>query len=249
MEASVEPTPSPTSPSNPPPRPGASIEDHEAPAGPVEAAANLGDLLDPHFADTLDPAIARAQAAAKAPAVSDAPGCDAAADADERLADNGRSKPGSADADKKKGKNTKRPRRRKWLRRVSITAAVLLGLVLVLRVAIMFAFPVALRKTAALYGLNCSYERVEFSALGGDAGLWHLTLTPKEGGEPVLQSEYVRGHISTLALLRGRLDVRRVEADGVVLNVDRTADGRVPLIDRFLGNRQAKPAPTPKEAL
>ena len=105
-----------------------------------------------------------------------------------------------------------------------------------------------LRKTAALYGLDCSYERFEFSALSGDAGMWHLTLTPKEGGEPVLQSEYVRGHISTWALFRGRLDVWRVEADGVDVNVDRTADGRLPLVDRFLGAGQAKPAATPKVA-
>ena len=65
----------------------------------------------------------------------------------------------------------------------------------------------------------------------------------------MLESEYVRGHISVYALLRGQLDVWRVEADGVDVNVDRLADGRVPMLDRFVGAWRTRQGRVQKQAV
>lgn len=129
----------------------------------------------------------------------------------------------------------KQPRR--WRRRLTTALICLLVLVVVARVLVNLLLPTVLRKVAAAYDLDCEYERSELNLLSGDAGLWHLVLTPKSGGDPVLSVGYARGNLSVLALLRGQLDVWRVEADGVQLLVERTADGRIPLIEKILATR------------
>ncbi|HEY7091094.1 MAG TPA: DUF748 domain-containing protein [Tepidisphaeraceae bacterium] len=109
-----------------------------------------------------------------------------------------------------------------------------------LRILVNIMLPTVLRKVAAAYDLNCSYGRSQMNLLSGDAELWYLNFVPKSGGEPVLKLDYVRGNISTLALLRGQLDAWRVEADGVEALIERTADGRVPLLETIQAKAEAR---------
>jgi hypothetical protein len=125
-----------------------------------------------------------------------------------------------------------------WPRRVRRLIVALFLLVAIARILAAAAFPIVLNRVAAFYNLKCNYDRFELSALGGDAGLWHLTFTPLSGGNPIFIGEYVRADISTLDLFRGELDVWRVEADGVTVNVDRNADGSIPLL-KLLGTAAA----------
>jgi hypothetical protein len=134
-----------------------------------------------------------------------------------------------------------RPKR--WRRRILIAIGVVALFAMAARGALNLLLPSVLRKVAAGYDLTCDYERVEVSLLSGDAALWHLNFRPKSGGEPVLDFDYVRGNISLLSLLRGKLDVWRMEADGVNVLLERTTDRRVPLLERLLAGSAPPPVP------
>ncbi|HEY2588639.1 MAG TPA: DUF748 domain-containing protein, partial [Tepidisphaeraceae bacterium] len=134
---------------------------------------------------------------------------------------------------------------RKWRRRLFRTGLVVLGIVLVLRVSLIFLLPWAVNRAAAHYGLSCTYEHMDLYLIDGDVGLWHVVLAPKEGGTPFVRADYCRAEISTLQLLRGRLHIQQLVADGPVLNVERRGDGRIPLLDRLapiLAAGSARPA-------
>ena len=151
--------------------------------------------------------------------------------------------------------NSKEPKKLKlkgrWRKRFVRLVVVLALLALILRVAVYYALPKVLAKVGAAYDLDIRFERQEMTLLGGDAGLWHVTIAPKGGGEPLLKADYLRGDLSTLALLRGRLHVMRLEADGVQVSVERTADGRIPVLEKLLAGGTSAPgatgAPAPKE--
>jgi Domain of Unknown Function (DUF748) len=136
-------------------------------------------------------------------------------------------------------------RERKWGRRLRRLVIILLILVLGMRALVHVLLPPVLNKVAKSYGLNAAYDRLELSTLGGDVGLWGVRFTPIGGGEPVLAMSYCRARISTWGLLFGHLYVKRVEAEGASLMVERTADGRLPLIERIIGG----PAKNPGAAL
>src|SRR5271170_3364029 len=138
-------------------------------------------------------------------------------------------------------KPAKKPGR--WRRRVIRMLVMAVILTLAARIFVPLLLPTILRQAAGRYGMNCYYDRLELNLLSGDAGIWGLEFRPKEGGEPILTADYCHGNIAVLKLLRGRLDVWRVEADAVEINIDRTADGRIPLLDRFISGRSAAPAP------
>jgi hypothetical protein len=106
---------------------------------------------------------------------------------------------------------------------------VIVVLAVTFRIALVIALPSVLRSVAGKYDLACTYERLDLTILGADAELWHLVVAPKEGGEPFFHSEYCRADVSVLALFRGRLVVRRLEADGVDVLVERP-DGSLPLL-------------------
>ncbi len=152
----------------------------------------------------------------------------------------------SDEATDKASKKRERSRRRR--RRLLLFVGIVVMLAMGARAAVDLLLPTVLRKVAASYGLTCSYERSDLNLLSGDADLWHLSFSPKVGGPPVLSLGYVSGNISTLALLRGQLNIWRVEADGVDVFLKRNADGSMPLLDSFLASKRktasSGPAPT-----
>src|SRR5258708_6779345 len=77
----------------------------------------------------------------------------------------------------------KPPRRRKWRRRLRLTFLTLLILFTLFRITLQIALPAVIRRTAAGYGLVANYERHEIDFFGGDVGIWHLVLSPSEGGD------------------------------------------------------------------
>src|SRR6185437_3652661 len=84
--------------------------------------------------------------------------------------------------------------------------------------------------------------------LDSDMGIWHLKITPKTGGDPLLNAEYCRADVSALNLLRQRLVVRRVEADGVDINITRDKNGDIPVLQNFIQSAPATAATTQKTA-
>ncbi len=112
-----------------------------------------------------------------------------------------------------------------------------------MRALVHVLLPPVLRKVARVYGLNASYDRLEIETLGGDAGLWGLRLTSLEGGKPFLESDYCRASISTFGLLRGKLIVNRVEAEGAKVYIERTPSGEIPLINILLAAKPVLFAP------
>ncbi len=130
-----------------------------------------------------------------------------------------------------KPKPTRKPGR--WRRRLIWALCVFIALVLALRVSVSILLPAVLNKIAKSYDLTCDYDRLDLNMLGGNASIWGLRFTPREGGDPIFSADYCQGDISILKLFRGRLVVYRVAADGVDTTIERTADGRIPLLARF----------------
>ena len=144
------------------------------------------------------------------------------------------------------GSAARESRARKWRKRLTRITIFLVVLAFVMRAVVQVVFPPVLRKVAKAYGLNATYDRLELYLVGGDVGLWGLRFTPIAGGEPVLATAYCRASISELGLFRGRLDVNRVEAEDTDLVIERTADGRIPLIEQFIGEPSAPASQTPQ---
>ncbi|GEM_PF-6803911 len=124
-------------------------------------------------------------------------------------------------------------RRRPWTMRLFRIGIILLAVATILRIALAILLPIAIDRAARFYGLSCDYSRARLGLAGGYATLWDISVSPREGGEPILKAEFCEATISTLNLLRGRLVVWRVGADGVWVDVQRPADGTFPLLQRF----------------
>lgn len=135
---------------------------------------------------------------------------------------------------------------RRWRRRLLWSGATLLVIAIALRVALWLAMPSILRRVAASHDLSCSYERMDLSILGADAEVWHLVVGPAEGGEPYVDVEYCRVDVAVWELLHGRIVVRRIEADGVDVRIDRREDGSIPLLQHLARQKDAdEPPPAP----
>ena len=141
------------------------------------------------------------------------------------------------------------PPRRRWRRRIIRLLLVVVILLVVVRALFGILLPTAINRAAGLYGLAVDYERSEMNLLSGDVGLWHLRVTPKSAlsgsasdasPEPLARVGYVRGNISTWALLKLQLEVWRAEADGAELAIERLPDGRIPLLEQLLAALPAK---------
>jgi hypothetical protein len=114
---------------------------------------------------------------------------------------------------------------------------IILVAVVALRLALTLLMPPLMSKVASYYQLDCRYNRMQLSLLGGDMSIYGLRLTPRGGGgsgEPLLAAEYVQASIAPWEVLRGRLVVYRLEADGLESLVERTPDGRIPLLEHFV---------------
>jgi hypothetical protein len=134
-----------------------------------------------------------------------------------------------------------------WRRRIRRTVYISVLVALIIRIILFFALGPVLSKVAAAYGFTATYDRQELTLLGGDVGLWGLRIAPATGGPVVFEADYLRGNVSPLALLEGRLYVRRAEVDGADLVLERTADGRIPLLEHLVSSTTA-PAATPAAA-
>jgi hypothetical protein len=141
-----------------------------------------------------------------------------------------------------KPKPARKPGR--WRRRLIWALCVFIALVLALRVSVSILLPAVLNKIAKSYDLACDYDRLDLNMLGGNASIWGLRFTPREGGDPIFSADYCQGDISILKLFRGRLVVYRVAADGVDTTIERTADGRIPLLARFTSSASPPPQAT-----
>ena len=139
---------------------------------------------------------------------------------------------------------------RKWPRRLRRGAIALAVLVLVVRVAAVALAPSILDHVLRGVGLTCSVGRLEVSVLSGELEVAHVVVAPRGGGEPIVDLGYLRANVSPLALLAGRVVVRRLELDGLDVLVDREADGRFAL-ERLaaaqVGSETAAAAKKPEE--
>jgi hypothetical protein len=131
---------------------------------------------------------------------------------------------------------TKAELQAKWRRRISITAVLVVAIAVFVRILIALLLPLVISRVAHAYDLKCDYDRLRLSITGGYAEIWNLQLSPREGGDPLVQSDYCQGDISVLNLFRGRLVIYRLAADGVEMNIQRTADGKIPLLSRFVSS-------------
>ncbi len=134
---------------------------------------------------------------------------------------------------------------RRWRRRIIIALVVFICMTFIVRFLLSALLPSVLNKVAKTYNLTCSYDRLDINLIGGNAAIWNLDLAPKPGDEPIFHADYCQGDISIYNLLKGRLVVYRVAADGVDLTVERTADGRIPLLERFASSSSSPSKPVP----
>lgn len=131
-------------------------------------------------------------------------------------------------------------KRRTWGQRLKLLLLVLLIGAGLFRILLNGLLPTVINRVAGLYDLEVGYDRLGLSLLGGTANLYGLKIRPAGGGDSILQSDYVQGDLSAFNLLRGRLVVYRAEVDGVILAIDREADGSIPLLNRFLAAKQGQ---------
>jgi hypothetical protein len=131
---------------------------------------------------------------------------------------------------------TSAPTKTRWrraLRRLLIVAVAVVLVISIVRAIALRMLPGILDDAAAGYSLSCQYESLGLSLLAGDVEIDHLVLTPREGGDPYVELEFVRADVDTFQLLRGRLLIRRVVADGVDARLERRADGTIDLFEHL----------------
>lgn len=111
----------------------------------------------------------------------------------------------------------------RWRKRLIRVALVLL----VLRGILALSLPSLLGGVAEGQGFEARWEDLDLSLLGADIELRHLELHPLESDAeaPWLHIEYLRADVELLALFTGDLLVRRVEVDGLDVELQRDAQG------------------------
>ncbi len=143
------------------------------------------------------------------------------------------------DGDKKSG-SVKIKKGRRWSRRLLWILTVFIVLVVILRVALWISLPWIINKTIKGYDLQCSYERLDFSILTGDAELWHMELKPADSNESFVYIEYCKADISVTTLLSHQLVIPRIEIDGMDVNITRDSNGQFPQLERFVNPSNVK---------
>ncbi len=140
----------------------------------------------------------------------------------------------------KKNSSVKKNKGRRWSRRLLWILTVFIVLIVILRIALWISLPWIINKTIKGYDLQCSYERLDFSILTGDAELWHMELKPADSNESFVYIEYCKADISVTTLLSHQLVIPRVEIDGMDVNITRDSNGQFPQLQRFLTTSPAK---------
>lgn len=140
----------------------------------------------------------------------------------------------------KKNSSVKKNKGRRWSRRLLWILSIFIVLIVILRIALWISLPWIINKTIKGYDLQCSYERLGFSILTGDAELWHMELKPADSNESFVYIEYCKADISVTTLLSHQLVIPRVEIDGMDVNITRDSNGQFPQLQRFLTTSQAK---------
>ncbi len=106
---------------------------------------------------------------------------------------------------------------------------VLFGLVLVLgRLFLEFALARTVSVLASQRELECHWEELELSLLGGRGEVRRLEVRAREADRErplLLEVEYAVFDLGILDLLRGRLTIERVEVDGLDAYVERDSEG------------------------
>lgn len=139
-------------------------------------------------------------------------------------------------------------RKPKRFRRTRIALWIIVPTLIALRVALAVSIAPILERVAESYGLEARYENLSLSLLGADVELWHLIIVDSADDAELVHVEYCRADLSVLDLLRGRIVVKRVEADGLDVFIERDETGRVPALDRLLARAQSDaPAEPPVE--
>lgn len=124
----------------------------------------------------------------------------------------------------------------RWFRVVVLVA----GVILVLRLGLGLLLSRAIDLAIAPRGLACSWEGLDLSILSGRGDVRHLTISDRE--KPAAKSEpetlavidYADFDMELLPLLAGKLRIRRLEIDGMQVDLERDPDGTWNL-ERHLG--------------
>ncbi len=141
-------------------------------------------------------------------------------------------------------------RRGRWRRRFLW----LVGLTILGRVALGFVLEPIVRSVAASFGVGVSWERLDLSVHSGRLEIWHLAAAVSQGDEapmPLLEVDTMALDVDVLALLRGVVRVRRLEVDGVRVDLARDAEGAWnfdPILAQFAPDPSLpKPPPKPRD--
>lgn len=136
--------------------------------------------------------------------------------------------------------------RRPWGRRLLLLVGAAALVVIALRVIAWVAIPIVLDRVAGALGLHLETRDVSLSLLGGEVELVEVRASARDGGERVLDADYLRADLALLPLLRGDLVLARVELDGVDVLLDRGLRDRVELMDQL--DRALRPVLGPEPA-
>ncbi len=139
--------------------------------------------------------------------------------------------------------------KRSWKRRLLRLGLFVFVAAIVVRLGLAVLLGFVVRNVASFYGLDITFRSQELALLAGDVGLWDVVIKRTGEADDIVRVDYVRGNISTLALLQGRLKVSRAEIDGAKINLHRLPDGSIPLIEDvlFVLDANTSKAPTPTE--
>jgi hypothetical protein len=133
-------------------------------------------------------------------------------------------------------------RKPSWKRRIIYLFAGIVVALLLFRVLLYILLPTVINRTARQFGFDLDYRRLELTLLGGDFAIWDVTLAPRDGRRELVRTDYAFVNASVWELFKLNLTVYRLEADGVTLDVRRTADGRIPLLEQLQAGFQARAA-------
>jgi hypothetical protein len=139
-----------------------------------------------------------------------------------------------------KNNSARNKKGRRWPRRLLWILTIFIVLIVILRLALWVSLPWIINKTIKGYDLQCTYERLDFSILTGDAELWHMELKPTDSNDSFVYIEYCRADVSVTTLLSHQLVIPRIEVDGMDVSIIRDSTGEFPQLQRFTSPSQAK---------